>query len=129
MKHRPRRKFFEVIDKFEAMELPPGYDMFWDGEYDSTITAQLSLIPGGVPALVIMTLIIVALFNAVRPSLIMALTVPFALIGITAILAPTFGGVIARDRFFVTKAFYLKSLLANSVFDQKISNRASSLLA
>lgn len=79
----------EVIDQFEAMELPPGYDMFWDGEYDSTITAQLSLVPGGVPALVIMTLIIVALFNSVRPSLVMALTVPFALIGITAILAPT----------------------------------------
>lgn len=79
----------EVIDKFEAMELPPGYSMFWDGEYDSTITAQLSLIPGGVPALVIMTLIIVALFNSVRPSLIMALVVPFAVIGVTAILAPT----------------------------------------
>jgi multidrug efflux pump subunit AcrB len=78
-----------VIDKFEAMELPPGYEMFWDGEYDSTITAQLSLVPGGVPALVIMTLIIVALFNSVRPSLVMAFTVPFALIGITAILAPT----------------------------------------
>ena len=79
----------DVIDEFEAMELPPGYSMFWDGEYDSTITAQLSLVPGGVPALVIMTLIIVALFNSVRPSIIMALVVPFALIGVTAILAPT----------------------------------------
>ncbi len=79
----------EVIDKFEAIELPPGYELFWDGEYDSTTRAQLSLVPGGVPALVIMTLIIVALFNSVRPSLIMALTVPFALIGVTAILAPT----------------------------------------
>ena len=79
----------EVIDQFEAMELPPGYDLFWDGEYDSTVTAQLSLIPGGVPAILIMTVIIAALFNAVRPSLIMALTVPFALIGVTAILAPT----------------------------------------
>ena len=79
----------EVIDKFKAMDLPPGYSMFWDGEYDSTVTAQLSLIPGGVPALVIMTLIIVALFNSVRPSLIMALVVPFAVIGVTAILAPT----------------------------------------
>jgi multidrug efflux pump subunit AcrB len=79
----------EVIDKFEAMDLPPGYSMFWDGEYDSTITAQLSLVPGGVPALIIMTLIIVALFNSVRPSLIMAFVVPFAVIGVTAILAPT----------------------------------------
>lgn len=69
--------------------LPPGYSMFWDGEYDSTMRAQLSLIPGMVPAMVIMAVIIVALFNAVRPPIIMGLTVPFALIGITAIFVPT----------------------------------------
>ncbi|MFW2367837.1 MAG: efflux RND transporter permease subunit, partial [Desulforhopalus sp.] len=79
----------DVKEKFEAMELPPGYSLFWDGEYDSTKTAQLSLVPGSVPALVVMTLIIVALFNSVRPSLVITFTVPFALIGITAILAPT----------------------------------------
>jgi multidrug efflux pump subunit AcrB len=78
-----------VKEKFEAIELPPGYSFFWDGEYDSTLGAQLSLVPGGVPAAIIMTLIIVALFNSVRPSLVIALTVPFAFIGITAILAPT----------------------------------------
>ena len=78
-----------VIDKFEAIELPPGFSLFWDGEYDSTLRAQLSLIPGMVPAFVIMTVIIVALFNAVRPALVMGLTVPFALIGITAIFLPT----------------------------------------
>ena len=37
----------------------------------------------------IMTIIIVALFNALRPPLIIALAIPFALIGITAILLPT----------------------------------------
>jgi multidrug efflux pump subunit AcrB len=78
-----------VIDQFEAIELPPGFSLMWDGEYDSTTRAQLSLVPGMVPALVIMTLIIVALFNAVKPSLVIALTVPFALIGITAIFLPT----------------------------------------
>ncbi|MCL6417057.1 efflux RND transporter permease subunit [Aestuariirhabdus sp. Z084] len=78
-----------VIEEFEAMELPPGFDLFWDGEYDSTLRAQLSLLPGMVPGSVIMVLIIVALFNAVRPLLVMLLTVPFALIGITAILGPT----------------------------------------
>jgi multidrug efflux pump subunit AcrB len=78
-----------VIDKFEAIELPPGYSLFWDGEYDSTTRAQLSLIPGMVPAFTIMILIIVALFNSIRPPLVMMLTVPFAIIGITAILAPT----------------------------------------
>ena len=78
-----------VIDKIEQIELPPGYSMYWKGEYDSTRTAQLSLVPGGVPALLIMTIIIVALFNALRPPLIIALAIPFALIGITAILLPT----------------------------------------
>jgi multidrug efflux pump subunit AcrB len=80
-----------VIEKFEEMEkeLPPGFSMFWDGEYDTTHTAQLALIPGLVPAGVVMALIIVALFNGIRPLLIMAVAIPFALIGITAILAPT----------------------------------------
>jgi multidrug efflux pump subunit AcrB len=71
------------------MELPPGYNMLWKGEYDSTRTAQLSLVPGGIPAVIIMTVIIVALFNALRPPLIIALAIPFAIIGITAILLPT----------------------------------------
>jgi multidrug efflux pump subunit AcrB len=79
----------DVKDKFDAMELPPGFDLMWDGEYDSTMRAQLSLLPGMIPAFVIMTLIIVALFNSLKPSLIIAMVVPFALIGITAILLPT----------------------------------------
>jgi len=78
-----------VIDEINAIELPPGYDFFWDGEYFSTTEAQLSLLPGMVPAFLIMTLIIVALFNSVKPSLIIGCTVPFAFIGITAILLPT----------------------------------------
>lgn len=79
----------DVKNQFDAMELPPGFDLKWDGEYDSTMRAQLSLLPGMVPAFVIMTLIIVALFNSLKPSLIIAMVVPFALIGITAILLPT----------------------------------------
>ena len=78
-----------VLDQFNAIELPPGYDMFWDGEYESTLTAQLSLVPGMVPAFVVMAIIIVALFNAIRPALVIALAIPFAIIGITAILLPT----------------------------------------
>jgi len=79
----------DVIDEINAIELPPGYEFFWDGEYFSTVGAQLALVPGMVPAFLIMTLIIVALFNSVKPSLVIFCTVPFALIGITAILLPT----------------------------------------
>jgi multidrug efflux pump subunit AcrB len=59
------------------------------GEYGRSLHARLSLLPGMAPAFTIMILIIVALFNAIRPPLVMMLTVPFAVIGITAILAPT----------------------------------------
>jgi multidrug efflux pump subunit AcrB len=78
-----------VIDAIEAIELPPGYEMEWDGEYASTRTAQLSLVPGMIPALVVVLILLVALFNSLRPALVMGLVLPFALIGVTAILWPT----------------------------------------
>jgi multidrug efflux pump subunit AcrB len=79
----------EVIQQFEAMELPPGYAMEWDGEYKSTRDAQLSLLPGMPPTLAMILIIIVALFNSLRPALIMFLTIPFAVIGVIAVLAGT----------------------------------------
>ncbi len=78
-----------VIDQFEALELPPGYKLEWDGEFKSTYDAQTSLIPGMIPTLVVILVIIVALFNSLRPPLIMFLAIPFAGIGIVAVLAPT----------------------------------------
>jgi multidrug efflux pump subunit AcrB len=79
----------DVIEKFEGMELPTGYTMEWDGEYKSTRDAQLSLIPGMAPTLALILIIIVALFNSLRPPLIMFLTIPFAVIGIIAVMAIT----------------------------------------
>jgi len=79
------------ITEMKAMEkeLPPGYELEWGGEYESSRDAQESLIPGMVPAAVIVMLIIVALFNAVRPLLIILFTVPFAIIGVTVGLLVT----------------------------------------
>ncbi len=78
-----------VADKIEAVELPPGYTFEWGGEIESSAKAQKSLIPGMIPAFVIMSFIVVALFNAFRPPIIIAITIPFALIGITAGLLST----------------------------------------
>ena len=69
---------------FETIELPPGYKLEWGGEYEDTVKAQSSLIPGMVPAAAVILFIIVALFNAYRPLLVILLTIPFALIGIVA---------------------------------------------
>jgi multidrug efflux pump subunit AcrB len=78
-----------VTEAFNKIELPPGYEIFLDGEDESTVDAQSSLIPGVIPAAAVILTIIVALFNAMRPPLIIILTIPFALIGIVAGLLPT----------------------------------------
>jgi multidrug efflux pump subunit AcrB len=78
-----------VRGKFEAIELPPGYTMEWGGEQENTEDSQKALVPGIIPAVAIMALIIVALYNAFKPPLIIAITIPFALIGITAGLLGT----------------------------------------
>jgi len=78
-----------VLDQFENIVLPAGYGMEWDGEYKSTRDAQMSLVPGMVPAFVVISIILVALFNSLRPMVVLALVVPFALIGVTAVLLPT----------------------------------------
>jgi multidrug efflux pump subunit AcrB len=73
-----------LVEQVEAVEFPPGYKLEWGGEFESSRDSQASLIPGIVPALAIMVLIIVMLFNAYRPPLVIILTIPFALIGITS---------------------------------------------
>ncbi len=75
-----------VVQQFDALaaELPPGYRLEWGGEYEDTVDAQAGLVPGAIPAVLIMAVIMVGLFNAFKPPIIIVLTIPFALIGITA---------------------------------------------
>ena len=78
-----------VVDQFGSIELPPGYELFWDGERKSTLEAQTSLVPGVVPVAIVILFIIVYLFNAIRPPLIIILTIPFIFIGIAPALMAT----------------------------------------
>jgi multidrug efflux pump subunit AcrB len=78
-----------VLSQFEAIELPPGYRLDWDGEFWSAKQSQEALVPGIVPALVVMLFILVALFNEFRPMLICILVIPFVMIGITSGLLMT----------------------------------------
>ncbi len=72
-----------LVEKIEAIQLPSGYTMEWGGDYESSSDANASLMPGLTPAVSIMAFITVMLFNAFRPPLIILLTIPFAMIGIT----------------------------------------------
>ncbi len=67
----------------EALSFPPGYHVEWGGEYESTVDAQAALF-APIPMFAgFMVLIVIALFNAVRQPLVIMLTVPLALIGVT----------------------------------------------
>jgi multidrug efflux pump subunit AcrB len=73
-----------VRQQFESIPLPHSYKLEWQGEYNSTRDAQTSLVPGSIPAAVIVLSIIIVLFNAIRPPLIILLAIPLGIIGIAA---------------------------------------------
>jgi multidrug efflux pump subunit AcrB len=73
-----------VLAAFDQIEMPPGYELEWGAEYEDTVNAQAGLIPGLIPAGIVILSIIIVLFNALRPSLVILVTIPFVMIGITA---------------------------------------------
>ena len=73
-----------LAPKIEALPFPPGYYVEWGGEYESQRDAQAALF-APIPMFVgIMIVIVIGLFNAIRQPLVIWLTVPLALIGVTA---------------------------------------------
>jgi multidrug efflux pump subunit AcrB len=73
-----------LAPQVEALPFPPGYHVEWGGEYESTMDAQTALF-APIPMFVsIMIVIVIGLFNAIRQPLVIWLTVPLALIGVTA---------------------------------------------
>ena len=72
-----------VVKQFEQIELPEGYELAWFGDHKSTADSQASLIPGVVPAFALILFILVALFNAVRPMIMIVIIVPFVMIGVS----------------------------------------------
>ncbi|MCH2250090.1 MAG: efflux RND transporter permease subunit [Cognatishimia sp.] len=76
----------EVQAAIDEMPLPSGYKMEWGGEYESSRDAQASL-AGQLPlSLIIMVLISVLLFNALRQPLIIWLLVPMSVNGVSLAL-------------------------------------------
>ena len=74
----------QVQAKIEALEIPPGYKAEWGGTTEDSAKSQKALIPGLVPTFAVILFILVALFNAFKPPIVIMLTVPFAMIGITS---------------------------------------------
>lgn len=75
--------FKNVRAKIEAIELPAGYEMEWGGEYENSTEARGKLASSVPVTFVIMVLIVIMLFNALRQPLIIWLTMPLAIIGVS----------------------------------------------
>jgi len=81
----------ELRPKIEAIELPPGYQLEWGGEYEDSVNAQAGLGASLPVGFLLMILTSIFLFGKLRQPLIIWLTVPLAIVGITLGLLSTGG--------------------------------------
>lgn len=73
----------EIGAQIEAIELPLGYSMEWGGEYESAAESQAPLAKVFPLCILGMFLVVVWLFDSFRRPLIIFMTVPLSLIGVT----------------------------------------------
>lgn len=74
-----------------GIELPAGYKLEWGGEYEDSVNAQAGLAASLPVGFLLMILTSIFLFGKLRQPLIIWLTVPLAIVGITAGLLTTGG--------------------------------------
>jgi multidrug efflux pump subunit AcrB len=67
----------------EALPLPPGYELYWDGEYRASLEANEGLAASAPFGFAAMILAVVVMFNGFRQPLVIWLTAPLAIIGVT----------------------------------------------
>ncbi|MBR0238881.1 MAG: efflux RND transporter permease subunit, partial [Thermoguttaceae bacterium] len=73
----------ELKPEIDKIELPEGYTIEWGGQLEKSQKAQAEVLKKEPIALIIMAIIVVALFNGMRQPIIIAITFPLAMIGIT----------------------------------------------
>lgn len=72
----------EIREAVEAMSMPIGYKMEWGGEFENSANANASLAKQLPLSLLVMVLISIVLFNALRQPLIIWLLVPMSVNGV-----------------------------------------------
>lgn len=75
--------FNRLKPKIEAIELPPGYSLEWQGEYKDSKESNEGLAISAPYGFAAMILAVVVMFNALRQPLVIWLTAPLAIIGVT----------------------------------------------
>lgn len=79
----------QIRDSVEQIDLPVGYSLEWGGEYEAQQKANVAVfafVPLGVIVMVVLT---VLLFGSARQALVVWITVPLSIIGVTVGLLTT----------------------------------------
>lgn len=78
--------FARVMPKLEALvaTFPAGYACEWGGEYENSKDANEELAPTFLPILVAMVLTVLMLFNSVKKTAVIFMTLPLILVGVVA---------------------------------------------
>lgn len=76
--------FNTIRSKIESIELPAGYELTWYGEYKASNDANVGLAISAPYGFAAMILSVIFMFNAIRQPLVIWLTAPLALVGVTA---------------------------------------------
>ena len=79
----------DLRPQIEEIELPPGYRLEWWGEFRNSAKAKASLARPMPMFFMMMVVITVALFNSMKQTAVIWLTVPLAVIGVTIGLGST----------------------------------------
>ena len=83
-KSGPASLVFEKLKpKIDAIPIPEGYSLEWGGEYENSGDAQKGLAAQLPVIFLSMVLVVIILFNSIKKPLIIFLTVPLAIIGVT----------------------------------------------
>ena len=70
-------------DKVEAIELPAGYELQWGGEYEAQMDANIAVFTYVPLGLLVMVVLTVLLFGSAKQTLVVWITVPLSIIGVT----------------------------------------------
>jgi len=76
--------FERLKPQIDNLDLPPGYFLEWGGEFEDARDANAAISSSLPAGFLTMIIVVILLFGKVRQPLIIWLTVPLALIGITA---------------------------------------------
>ena len=130
-----------VRPQIEALELPTGYALEWWGESRDTARGRAGIAASLPLFLLAMVLIVITLFNSLRQPLVIWLTVPLALIGVTVGLLATgqpFGfmatlgflsliGMLVKNAIVLIDEIEVQKTAGKEIYDAIVSSGVSRL--